>query len=82
VGALEDGAIGPQTLMAVKAAQPEKIINRMAVHRDSYYRSFRPSTSLGEGGYDETTRLENEQLTWVGLIPGPFFRQAAQSTFR
>ena len=37
VGAYEDGAAGPRTLMAVTASQPHEIINRIAVHRDSYY---------------------------------------------
>ena len=49
VGAFEDGAIGPQTLMAVQASQPEEIINRMAVHRDSYYRSLSTFDTFGRG---------------------------------
>jgi lysozyme family protein len=49
VGAFEDGAIGPQTLMAVQASQPEEIINRMAVHRDSYYRSLSTFDKFGRG---------------------------------
>ena len=36
VGAYEDGAVGPQTLMAVTASQPHEIINRIAAHLDSY----------------------------------------------
>ena len=49
VGALEDGAVGPQTLMAVQASQPEEIINRIAVHRDSYYRSLSTFDKFGRG---------------------------------
>ena len=48
-GAFEDGATGPQTLMAVQASQPEEIINRMAVHRDSYYRSLSTFDTFGRG---------------------------------
>ena len=34
----QDGAIGPLTLMAVVEADPEEIINRLAVYRDAYNR--------------------------------------------
>ena len=36
----QDGAIGPLTLMAVGEADPEEIINRLAVYRDAFYRSL------------------------------------------
>ena len=57
VGAFEDGAVGPQTLMAVTASQPHEIINRIAVHRDSYYRITRTLRQVRErwmGRNDET----------------------------
>ena len=47
VGAYEDGAFGPQTLMAVMASQPPEIINRKAVHRDSYYRELKHFDTFG-----------------------------------
>ena len=49
VGAYEDGAVGPQTLMAINALQPHEIINRIAVHRDSYYRSLGHFDKFGRG---------------------------------
>ena len=38
VGALEDGAVGPHTMMCVEDNKPSEIINRMSVYRDSFYR--------------------------------------------
>jgi lysozyme family protein len=35
--------------MAVQASQPKEIINRMAVHRDSYYRSLSTFDKFGRG---------------------------------
>ena len=49
VGALEDGIIGAQTLMAVTASQPHEIINRIAAHRDSYYCELKHFDSFGRG---------------------------------
>ena len=49
VGAFEDGIIGAQTLMAVTASQPHEIINRIAVHRDSYYRELKHFDTFGRG---------------------------------
>ena len=59
VGAYEDGAVGPQTLMAVSASQPHEITNRIAVHRDSYYRSPGHFDKFGKGWIrrnDENTK--------------------------
>ena len=49
VGAFEDGVVGPQTLMAVTASQSHEIINRIAVHRDSYYRDLKHFDTFGRG---------------------------------
>ena len=49
VGTLEDGAIGPQTLMCVGNEKPEEIINRIAIHRDSFYRSLSTFDTFGRG---------------------------------
>ena len=65
VGAFEDGIIGAQTLMAVTASQPHEIINRIAVHRDSYYRELKHFDTFGRGWIrrnDET----REQALHVG----------------
>ena len=45
----QDGAIGPLTLMAVKEAEPEEIINRLAVYRDAFYRSLSTFETFGRG---------------------------------
>ena len=49
VGAYEDGAVGPETLMAVTASQTHEIINRIAVHRDIYYRELKHFDTFGRG---------------------------------
>ena len=49
VGTLEDGAIGSQTLMCVGNEKPEEIINRIAIHRDSFYRSLSTFDTFGRG---------------------------------
>lgn len=49
VGTLEDGAIGPQTLMCVGNEKPEEIINRIAIHRDSFYRELSTFDTFGRG---------------------------------
>ena len=49
VGAFEDGAIGPIALICVKDNKPSEIINRIAVHRDSFYRSLSTFDTLGRG---------------------------------
>ena len=45
----QDGAIGPLTLMAVAEADPEEIINRLAVYRDAFYRSLSTFETFGRG---------------------------------
>ncbi len=49
VGAFEDGIIGAHTLMCVKDTEPAQIINRIAVHRDSYYRELKHFDTFGRG---------------------------------
>jgi len=49
VGALEDGAIGPHTMMCVKDNKPSEIINRMSVYRDSFYRELSTFDTFGRG---------------------------------
>ena len=41
--------IGPHTMMCVKDEEPAQIINRMAVHRDSFYRSLSTFDKFGRG---------------------------------
>ena len=41
--------IGAQTLMAVTASQPHEIINRISIHRDSFYRELFPFDTFGRG---------------------------------
>ena len=49
VGAAEDGVIGPHTLMCVKDENPAQIINRLAVNRDTFYRSLSHFDKFGKG---------------------------------
>ena len=49
VGAFEDGVIGPQTMMVVSSQKPEEIINRIAIHRDSFYRELSTFDTFGRG---------------------------------
>ena len=58
VGALEDVAIGPQTLEAVKASNRMDIIEQMANDREAFYRSLSHFDTFGRGWLrrnDETT---------------------------
>jgi lysozyme family protein len=63
VGAFEDGAVGPQTLMAVTASQPHKIINRMAVYRDIYYRSLSTFDKFGKGWLRRSDETRQQSLS-------------------
>lgn len=49
VGALEDGAIGPKTLEAVKASNRVDIIEQMANEREAFYRSLSTFDTFGRG---------------------------------
>ena len=62
VGAFEDGIIGAQTLMAVTASQPHEIINRIAVHRDSYYRELKHFDTFGRGWIRRNDETRNQAL--------------------
>ena len=62
VGALEDGAIGPHTMMCVKDEEPAQIINRMAVHRDSFYRSLSTFDKFGRGWLRRNDKTREQAL--------------------
>ena len=49
VGSLEDGVIGVQTLMYTKDNKPSEIINRISIHRDSFYRELSTFDTFGRG---------------------------------
>jgi len=49
VGTLEDGIIGEFTLGAVRQSQPSEVINRIAIYRDSFYRSLNHFDTFGKG---------------------------------
>ena len=59
VEAVQDGSIGPMTLMAVKDFEVTNIINRIAVYREQFYRSLSNFDTFGKGWIrrnDETRR--------------------------
>ena len=59
----QDGSIGPLTLMAVSELDPIEIINRMAVYRDTFYRSLSTFETFGRGWIrrnDETREQASE----------------------
>jgi len=49
VEAVQDGSIGPMTLMAVKDFEVTNIINRIAVYREQFYRSLSTFDTFGRG---------------------------------
>ena len=49
VGAFEDGAVGPHTMMCVKDNKPSEIINGIAIHRDSFCRELSTFDTFGRG---------------------------------
>ena len=49
VATLEHWVIAAQTLMCVGNEKPEEIINRIAIHRDSFYRELSTFDTFGRG---------------------------------
>ena len=65
VGAYEDGAIGPQTLMLVSNHKPADLIDRLHEHRETFYRELSTFETFGRGWLrrnDETKEQAHKLL--------------------
>lgn len=49
VGATQDGKVGPQTIAAVKAMDPQEVVNRLCDRRMAFLRGLRTWGTFGKG---------------------------------
>lgn len=65
VGAFADGSIGPGTLAVAKSADPRLTINKIADHRESFYRALPTFPTFGKGWLARNERVRAEALSMV-----------------
>ena len=58
VGAVPDGKIGPQTLAAVKAADPRRVIAAFSAEREAYLQSLSTFAHFGNGWLHRVASVE------------------------
>ena len=66
VGVAADGAFGPATLAAVKAADPAATINAIAASREAFYRSLPTFAHFGKGWLARVARTQAAALVMAG----------------
>jgi len=66
VGAPADGAFGPGTLAALRAADPSATVNAIAAARDAFYRSLPTFPRFGEGWLARVARTRAAALKMIG----------------
>jgi hypothetical protein len=69
VGVTADGSIGPITLAATKAGDPQVIIQNFSTRRLDYYRSLPGWEHFGVGWTNRTNAVEQAALKMVGDNP-------------
>jgi hypothetical protein len=62
VGAAQDGAIGPATLAATRAADPVEVIRNLSAGRMAFYRSLPTWPDFGRGWTRRTNDIETAAL--------------------
>ena len=66
VGVTADGAFGPATLAAVKAADPAAVVNAIAAGRTAFYRSLPTFPHFGDGWLARVARTQAAALAMIG----------------
>lgn len=65
VGAVEDGKIGPKTLLLVNKLNEADIIRRMSDIREEFYRSLSTFSTFGKGWIRRLNDVESVALDWA-----------------
>ena len=70
VGAKEDGVIGPRTLAAVKAEEPDVLIRRYCDARLKFLQALSTFATFGRGWTARVTKVEKDALALIGEDSG------------
>lgn len=65
VGAVEDGKLGPKTLLAVQNSNATVIVSRMSDTREAFFRSLPTFDVFGKGWLRRLIDVEKTALAWV-----------------
>ena len=68
MGVVVDGQIGPETMAAIKAQDPAKMINRVTLAQDQYYRSLPTYGTFGKGW---SARVEKRRQSALAMVQAP-----------
>ena len=66
VGVAPDGAVGPTTLAAARAADPSATVDAIAAGREAFYRSLPTFPRFGKGWLARVRRTRDAALTMIG----------------
>jgi lysozyme family protein len=66
VGVTADGAVGPGTLAAIRAADPTATINAISANREAFYRSLSTFPTFGTGWLNRLQRTRGLALQMAG----------------
>lgn len=66
VGVTADGAIGPKTLQAVKAASSKELINKYTQAKEAFYRGLPSFSIYGKGWLARTNAVDATAKTLIG----------------
>lgn len=65
VGAVEDGKLGPKTLLAVQNSNAAVIVSRMSDTREAFFRSLPTFDVFGKGWLRRLIDVEKTALAWI-----------------
>lgn len=63
VGATPDGVIGPRTMAAVKAADPDDLIDKFSAEKEAFYRSLPTFATFGRGWLRRVAEVKSHAVT-------------------
>lgn len=63
IGATPDGVIGPRTMAAVKAADPDDLIDKFSAEKEAFYRSLPTFATFGRGWLRRVAEVKSHAVT-------------------
>lgn len=63
IGATPDGVIGPRTMAAVKAADPDDLIDKFSAEKEAFYRSLPTFATFGRGWLRRVAEVKLHAVT-------------------
>lgn len=66
VGTVQDGAIGPKTLAAVRAQNPIELIDNFSNAKESFYRSLNTFPTFGKGWLNRVAAVKLKATAMLG----------------